>query len=93
MSGGMFDDKIQELMKLIDEKGIVEVPPEEGGLTKEELMQELRGGTNDEVLVGNQASMAEFSIMMSQWDALVADYERRDAEEAAEEAAKEKSES
>lgn len=88
MPSGMFDDKLQEVMKLLEEKA-VEAPmteeTEEAPLrSKEDLMRELMEGDKDEVLTGEQAAMAEFSMMMRQWEALAADYERREAEEAAE---------
>ena len=87
---GMYDEKIQELMQLMDEKGVVEEgerSPEELASEKEELIRELEqrqpGGATAE-----QSAMFEFQMMMQQWDALVADYERREAEEQAEAEAK-----
>ena len=94
MPSGMFDDKLQEVMKLLEQAE--ELPQEEGTEqlpSKEELLRELMEGDKEEVLAGEQAAMAEFSMMMRQWDALVADYERREAEEAAEQAGEERGES
>ena len=92
MPGGMgiYDEKIQELMKFMDEKGVVEEgepSPEQLAKEKEELMRQLEqrqpsGATAEE------SAMYEFQMMMQQWDSLVADYERREAEEQAEAAAK-----
>lgn len=88
MPNGMFDDNLQEVMKLLEEKvddtSIQEAPEEEAMPSKEDLLRELMEGDKDEVLSGEQAAMAEYSIMMRQWEALAADYERREAEEAAE---------
>lgn len=97
MPTGMFDDKLQEVMKLLEQKAdlaaeLGEQPVEEAS-SKEELMRELLEEDKDQVLVGEQAAMAEFSMMMRQWEALVADYERREAEEAAEQESKEHGES
>ena len=94
MPSGMFDDKLQEVMKLLEQAE--ELPQEEGTEqlpSKEELLRELMEGDKEEVLAGEQAAMAEFSMMMRQWDALVADYERREAEEATEQAGEERGES
>lgn len=97
MPTGMFDDKLQEVMKLLEQKADLAAElgeqPQEEASSKEELMRELLEEDKDEVLVGEQAAMAEFSMMMQQWDALVADYERREAEEAAERESKEHGES
>lgn len=85
MPSGMFDDKLQEVMKLLEQ---AEELPEEVGEeqlpSKEDILHELMERDKDEVLAGEQAAMAEYSLMMRQWEALVADYERREAEEAAE---------
>lgn len=97
MPSGMYDDKLAEVMKLLEQAE--EEAPEEGEQpqeklpSKEAMLRELMEGDKDEVLVGKQAAMAEFSMMMRQWDALVADYERREAEEAAEREAAERGES
>ncbi len=84
----MHDPKLQELFQLLEEqekKGPVEGAEEfKVPGSKEELLKELLESDKDEVLVGEQAAMAEYAIMMRQWDALVADYERREAEEKAE---------
>lgn len=96
MPTGMFDDKLQEVMKLleqVEEQAPEGEQPEEKLSSKEEMLRELMEGDKDEVLAGEQAAMAEFSMMMRQWDALVADYERREAEEAAEREAAEHGES
>ena len=88
MGAGMYDEKIRELFQLMDEKGIVEEEnpktPEELAKEKEELMRELREGSSADE--NNPASSVafEYNVMMQQFEALVADYERRDAEEKAE---------
>lgn len=93
MPNEMFDDKLQEVMKLLEDKagsaaalGEDELEPLK---SKEEILSELMEKDKDEVLTGEQAAMAEFSMMMRQWEALVEDYERREAEEAAERDAQE----
>lgn len=91
MPMGMYDDNVSEIMKLMDEHPelfVDENSPEAASLpSKEDLLAELVQGSQSEVLIGQEAAMAEYSMMMTQWDALVADYERREAEEAAETAA------
>ncbi len=96
MPNEMFDVKLQEVMKLLEGKadaaaalGEEEMEPLR---SKEEILSELMEKDKDEVLHGEQAAMAEFSMMMRQWEALVEDYERREAEEAAEEAAQDSAE-
>lgn len=81
-STGMFDDKLQEVMKLLDEQGVEEVQ-NEPMRSKEELIQELMDQDTEEALTKNQAAYMEYSMMMKQWEALVEDYERREAEETA----------
>lgn len=90
MPSGMHDDKIKEVMKLLEEQGdSSEAVEEEAKVeqSREELLEELI--KNDEAFIAGNAAMAEFSIMMKQWEALVEDYERREAEEEAEKQAKE----
>lgn len=91
---GMFDGELGEVMKLLEQKcdaaaELGDQAEEETMPSKEELMRELMEGEKDEVLGGKQAAMAEFSMMMRQWEALVEDYERREAEEEAERTAQE----
>lgn len=87
MPTGMFDDQIGEIMKLVDEHPelFVHETAEEAAQrpSKEALMQDLTQASQGTVLTGEDAALVEHSIMMSQWDALVADYERREAEERA----------
>jgi len=86
MPSGMFDDKLQEVMKLLEAKAnstdLMEDPEEAPLPSKEDVMRQLIESDKDEVLTGEQAAMVEFSMMMRQWEALAADYERREAEEA-----------
>ncbi len=94
MPTGMYDEKVKEALELLET-----LPEEEGAEpfdptdpeAKKKLMAELQGfreGKMDEddkdIPDANANMMFEFSQMMTQWDALVADYERRDAEEKAE---------
>ena len=90
MPSGMHDDKIKEVMKLLEEQGdSSEAVEEEAKVeqSREELLEELI--KNDEAFIAGNAAMAEFSIMMKQWEALVEDYERREAEEETEKQAEE----
>lgn len=85
----LFDENLQEVMKLLEQKAGAAEEMEAGTdgydiPSKEAVMRDLEEGDKDEVLVGEQAAMAEFSMMMRQWEALVEDYERREAEELAE---------
>lgn len=85
---GMFDDKLQELMDLLDEQGdnTAEEPVAEEPVklkSKDEMISELMAEEKDEVLAGDQAAMYEYSMMMKQWEALMEDYERQEAEEKA----------
>jgi len=84
---GMFDEKIQEVMSLLEDQGeetpeMDELQSELGTKSKEEMLNELVEDTN-EVLTGNLAAYQEYSIMMKQWEALMEDYEQREAEEEA----------
>lgn len=88
----MYDGELKEVLKLLEQQDAqADGPAQEEGQaampSKEELIKELMEGDKDEVLSGEQAAMVEFSMMMKQWEALVEDYERREAEEAAEAAA------
>jgi hypothetical protein len=51
--------------------------------SKEELLKELMAEEENGVLTGHQAAALEFQMMMTHFEALAADYERREAEEAA----------
>jgi hypothetical protein len=80
---GMFDDKLQEVMNLLEERGeeapdAEEIPTMK---TKEEVIKELLDADEEEVLDKNQTAIVEYSMMMKQWEALMEDYERREAEE------------
>lgn len=89
MPGGMYDNKIKEVMKLLEEQEESSEAAEEAKAeqSRDELLEELI--KNDEAFMAGNAAMAEFSIMMKQWEALVEDYERREAEEEAEKASEE----
>lgn len=89
MPNELFDENLQEVMKLLEQKAGAAEQLEAGAdddemPSKEAVMRKLTEGDKDEVLVGEQAAMAEFSMMMRQWESLVEDYERREAEERAE---------
>ncbi len=78
---GMYDDKLKEVFKLLEESAEEsEQEQENAEETTENLLKELEG-LNNNPLQGEEAAMAEFSIMMKQWEALVEDYERQEAEE------------
>lgn len=82
---GMFDDKLQEVMKLLEEQG-AEVPETEeipAFKSKEEVIRELLEDDKEETLTKDQTAFIEYSMMMKQWEALMEDYERREAEEKA----------
>ena len=86
---GMFGSELQDVMKLLDEQETaspeVESDPSEGTVpSKEELLKELMQGEYIDAIASENPAMFEFSMMMKQWEALVEDFERRDAEEAAE---------
>ena len=92
MPVGMFDDKIKELMRLLEESDAQtgNAPSEELPLpSKEEIMKELMAEDENEVLTGNQAAVLEFQMMMKQFEAMAAEYERLEAEEAAQKRAAE----
>jgi len=92
MPTGMFDGKIKELMQLLEESEAQggQAPEEEQPMpTKEELLKELMAEEENEVLTGHQAAALEFQMMMTHFEALAADYERREAEEAAQKKAAE----
>lgn len=82
---GMFDDKLQDIMKLLDEQGAEAFETEEAQpelvQSKDELIKELLDQDTEEVLDQNQAAFVEYSMMMKQWEALMEDYERQEAEE------------
>jgi len=86
---GMFGKELQDVMKLLDEQETaspeVESDSSEGTVPrKEELLKELMQGEDIDAIASENPAMFEFSMMMKQWEALVEDYERREAEEAAE---------
>ncbi len=92
MPVGAYDGKLKELMQLLEESEAqgVQVPEEEQPVSsKEELLKELLAEDQDEVLTGHQAAAMEFQMMMTHFEALAADYERREAEEAAQKRAAE----
>jgi len=96
MPAGMFDGKIKELIDLLEENEAQtgEAPQEELPMpSKEEIMQELMEQDKDEVISGNQAAMLEFQMMMNQFEAMAAEYERLEAEEAAQKRAAEEGQS
>ena len=93
MPMGMYDDKIKELMRLLEESEAQEggTPSEELPMpSKEEIMKELVAEDEHEPLTGNQAAMVEFQMMMRQFEVMAAEYERLEAEEAAQKRAAEK---
>ena len=86
----MFNENLGELMKLLAE--LDENAEQDGealpsnsaerASARETLIKGLSATDNpDEVLEGGHAAMAEFSMMMRQWEAMVEDYERRGGDE------------
>lgn len=81
---GMFDDKLQEVMKLLEEQGEeMQEAQDEPMKSKEELLQELMNQDNEDTLAKNHAAFVEYSMMMKQFEALMEEYERQEAEEEA----------
>lgn len=92
MPMGMFDDKVKELMRLLEESEAQEgsTPVEELPMSsREEILKELMAEEEQEPLTGDQAAMVEFQMMMRQFEAMAAEYERLEAEEAAQKRAAE----
>lgn len=86
MPTGMLDDKLKELMRLLEESEVQGGQTSEEELSlrpKEEVIKELMAEEENEILTGHQAAALEFQMMMTHFEALAADYERREAEEAA----------
>ena len=71
------DEKMQELFDLLNEKADAELPQEE---------------VDDSPMSSSETSAYEYSLMMKQYEAMLLDYQRREAEEAAEQEAAEKAE-
>jgi hypothetical protein len=80
------DEKLQELFALMDEKAAAgelnEVEDDES--FKKELEE------NASPMTESEASAYEYSMMMQQYEAMLADYQRREAEEKAAQKAAEK---
>ena len=80
-----YDPKIREVMELLDKQEAAPVPSEE----QEELEKEKEAGRQAaqrllekaEEEAGQDAVGVEFSMMMNYYEALLEDYQRREAEE------------
>ena len=75
------EEKMQELFDLMDEKAA------KGELNEtDEMPAPAPGEVDTSPLSESEAAAFEYSIMMQQYEALQADYQRREAEEQAEKA-------
>lgn len=75
-------DKMAELFALMDEKAAA------GELNETEELQEIP--QDEEPITGSEAAAYEYSIMMKQYEAMLEDYMRREAEEQAQKEAEAK---
>lgn len=78
------DEKMQELFDLLNEKAEAGELDESAELPQEEV--------DDRPMSSSETSAYEYSLMMKQYEAMLLDYQRREAEEAAEQEAAEKAE-
>ncbi len=78
------DEKMQELFDLLNEKAEAGELDESAELPQEEV--------DDSPMSSSETSAYEYSLMMKQYEAMLLDYQRREAEEAAEQEAAEKAE-
>ena len=74
------EEKMQELFDLMDEKAA------KGELNETDEMPAPAPEVDTSPLSESEAAAFEYSIMMQQYEALLADYQRREAEEQAEKA-------
>ena len=77
------DEKMQELFDLLNEKAEAGELDESAELPQEEV---------DDSPMSSTEPAYEYSLMMKQYEAMLLDYQRREAEEAAEQEAAEKAE-
>lgn len=75
------DEKMQELFDLLNEKAEAGELDESAELPQEEA--------DDSPMSSSETSAYEYSLMMKQYEAMLLDYQRREAEEAAEQEAAE----
>ncbi len=78
------DEKMQELFDLLNEKA------EAGEL--DESAETPQEDVDDSPMSNSEASAYEYSLMMKQYEAMLLDYQRREAEEQAEKEAAEQAE-
>ena len=78
------DEKMQELFDLLNEKA------EAGEL--DESAEAPQEDVDDSPMSNSEASAYEYSLMMKQYEAMLLDYQRREAEEQAEQEAAEQAE-
>ena len=78
------DEKMQELFDLLNEKAEAGELDESAELPQEEV--------DDSPMSSSETSAYEYSLMMKQYEAMLLDYQRREAEEAAEQGAAEQAE-
>ena len=78
------DEKMQELFDLLNEKAEAGELDESAELPQEEV--------DYSPMSSSETSAYEYSLLMKQYEAMLLDYQRREAEEAAEQEAAEKAE-
>ena len=78
------DEKMQELFDLLNEKAEAGELDESAEAPQEEV--------DDSPMSNSEASAYEYSLMMKQYEAMLLDYQRREAEEQAEKEAAEQAE-
>ena len=82
------EEKMKELFDLMDEKAVA------GELNEVEDDQAFQKEMEEEIgpMIESETAAFEYSMMMNQYEAMLADWERREAEEKAAEAAAKKAE-
>lgn len=83
------EDKMKELFALMDQKaaeGALNEVEEEPEAAAEDAPSAAQGKEDDSPMTASEAAAYEYSMMMRQYEAMLEDYQRREAEEEAERA-------
>ncbi len=86
------EDKMKELFDLMDQKAAegalneVEEDRQEAAAPAEDAPSAAQGKEDDSPMTASEAAAYEYSMMMRQYEAMLEDYQRREAEEEAEKA-------
>lgn len=80
------EDKMKELFALMDQKAaegaLNEVEEEPEAAPAEDAPSAEQGREDDSPMTASEAAAYEYSMMMRQYEAMLEDYQRREAEEA-----------